>query len=349
MFRTTRAAYKPFSYAFCFDYYEQQSKLHWLPTEVSLQNDVVQWRTKVSETEKHILTQVQLYLANADTDVAGVYVKKYLPNLPLPEVQQMLLTFGSIEAIHMHSYSYTLDTLGMHESAYSAFLDIDEMREKHEWLTQERTEGLSDVQKFLLDLAIGSAFGEGVQLFSAFAILISFQRRGVMNGLGTLTGFIARDEDLHCEAMCQVFNTIKLEHADQWTDDIRNKIHDHAVRAVELEDHFVDLVFKMGDLENITADEVKKYVRYVCNKRLQTLGLKPLWNVSENPFPWMDEILHGNEHSNFFEVRPTSYSKSNFSGTWFEAWTKFDDKRKQAGETFFQSACNAVKKLFSKE
>jgi ribonucleoside-diphosphate reductase beta chain len=320
LFRGTRAAYKPFDYPFCFEMFQMQNKLHWLPSEVSLQNDMVHWRSRLSAQEKHILEQVQLFLANADTDIAGVYCDKYLPNMFLPEVRSALLAIANIEAVHQESYAYTIDTLGMSENSYSAFLAIPEMMEKHEFITETRTEDLSPVQKFLLDIAVCSGFGEGLQLFSAFAIIMSFQRRGLMNGLCTLTNFIARDEDLHCEFMLKVFNTIKDENREEWTDDLIQYIKDSALRSVILEDHFIDLTFKLGDLENLDSGSVKQYIRYVCNKRLEQMGMSPLFNVKVNPMPWMDELLGGVEHTNFFENRSTSYSKSNHSGTWEEAW-----------------------------
>src|ERR1700733_1062944 len=302
--------------------HNQQKQLHWIPEEISLQNDVVHFRSVLTESEKYLLTQVQLYLANADGDIAGCYVQKYLPVLKLPEATQMLLTIAAMEAIHIDSYSLTIDTLGMDESSYSAFMAIPEMRAKHEYLMHERTENLSDVQKFLLDIAVCSAFGEGLQLFSAFAIILSFMRRGLMNGMGQLTSFIARDEALHCEAMIRVFNTIRQEHPEAWTVDLKNYITEALVEAVTLEDHFIDLSFKLGDVDNLTAEQGKTYIRYIGNKRMHSLGApgNHFIAASINPLPWMDELLGAPEHVNFFETRSSAYSKANFSGTWEEAW-----------------------------
>ena len=325
LFKGTRLHLKPYQYPWMHEAHDTQVKLHWHPAEVSLQNDVVAWKSELTDSEKHILTQVQLYLANADSDVAGCYVQKYLPVLTLPEAQQMLLTIAAMEAIHIDSYALTIDTLGMDESSYSAFLEIPEMREKHDFLMETRAEEhLSEVQRFMLDIAICSAFGEGLQLFSAFVIILSFMRRGLMTGMGQLTTFIARDENLHCEAMIRVFNTIKQEHPEAWTDTLVEYISIAATKAVELEDHFIDLTFKMGNLGNLTAEEVKNYIRYVGNKRLHSLGIVPPWDQPTNPVPWMDELLGAPEHANFFEARSSSYSKANYSGSWSEAWQTHD-------------------------
>lgn len=318
MFRARRTSYKQaggFQYPFCFDFYQLQQKLHWLPSEVSLQNDVVCWNTELTESERHLLTQVQLFLANADGDVAASYVEKYLPNLPLPECRMMLLAIANMESIHQESYSYTIDTLGMPESSYSAFLEIPEMYEKHLFLTQQRTEKLEDVQKFLLDIAISSCLGEGLQLFSAFAIILSFMRRGLMNGLGQLTSFIARDEMFHCGGMTEVFNTISAENTNLWTAELVGHIQDSARKAVELEDHFIDMAFSMGDVPNLTAADLKQYIRHIANARLSEIQVPPVFDDSHNPIDWIDDMLYCPSVANFFEVRNANYSLDNWTGT----------------------------------
>lgn len=323
IFRGERDTYKPFAYPFAFEFYEIQNKLHWLPSEVSLAPDVKQWKTSLTPSEKHLLTQVQLFLAQADSDIADVYVNKYLPNLRLPELRMALLSIANMEAIHMNSYSYTIDTLGMPESSYSAFLEIDEMRKKHEFITKHHENLNNPVRNFMLTIAVDSGFGEGMQLFSAFALIMSFYRRGLMTGLGTLTSFIARDEDLHTEFMIKVFNTMKEENPGAFNDQLIRAIALAGHHAVVLEDHFIDLAFQLGAIENITNSEVKQYIRYIANKRLQSMGCPLLYpEVKTNPLPWMDEILAAPEHANFFETRSTSYSKSNYTGSWEDVWSK---------------------------
>lgn len=323
MFQKKRSAYKPFDYPEAFNYYMKQANHHWVPSEVSLAFDIDQWKSnRLTDSEKYILTQVQLFLANADTDIASIYTSKYLPNLPLPELQMMLTTFASMEAIHQHSYSYTIDELGMPESSYSAFLAIDSMREKHEWIQQTTVlHDLTERQRFLHSIAIGSLMGEGVQLFSAFVIILSFMRRGLMNGLGTLTKYIMQDEDLHTEGMTYVFNTIVQEHPEDWTQDLQRHVYQAAFDAIRLEDHFIDLVFQLGEVQDLTADGVKQYVRFLVNQRLQSVGLDSITSDSTNPFGWMLDYLHQNEHANFFEVRPTAYQKAATTGSWDDAWS----------------------------
>jgi len=317
--KASRAAFKPFSYPWAFEFYQLASRQHWLPVDVSLEKDMRDW-LNLTEPERNLLTQVQLYLANADTDVASNYTEKFLPLFPLPEVRMMLLAFAAMEAIHTESYAYTLDQLGFPETAYSTFLNVPEMYEKHCFVTEERTENLTDVQKTLLDIAINSVFGEGLQLFSAFVLILSFDLRGLMRGLCDLTQYIARDEDLHCKGMTRLFTTLATESNSELTPELIELINNAGRRAVELEDHFIDLAFALGDLPNITAAELKSYVRYIANKRLAEVGLSLLYpGIDANPIPWTDSIFGASVKTNNFERTGIEYQRDNLSGSWDKA------------------------------
>jgi ribonucleoside-diphosphate reductase beta chain len=323
--KASRAAFKPFSYPWAFEFYQVASRQHWLPVDVSLEKDMRDW-LNLSASERNLLTQVQLYLANADTDVAANYTEKFLPLFPLPEVRMMLLSFAAMEAIHTESYSYTIDQLGFPETAYSKFLEVPEMYEKHCFVTARRAEDLSDVQATLLDIAINSIFGEGLQLFSAFVLILSFDLRGLMRGLCDLTQYIARDEDLHCKGMTRLFVTIASENSSEMTPALIELINAAGRRAVELEDHFIDLAFELGDLPNLTAAELKRYVRYVANKRLDGIGLSPLYpDIETNPIAWTDALLGASIKTNNFERTGIEYQRDNLSGS----WKKAREKRKQ--------------------
>jgi len=131
-----RSYYKPFEYPKAFEFYEMHEKMHWLPDEVPMHQDILDWKNKLSKTEKHFLTQIFRLFTQSDVDVAGAYATKYLPLFPKPEIRMMLLSFGSREAIHIQAYAHLIDTLGMPESTYKAFMEYEAMREKHEMLEE---------------------------------------------------------------------------------------------------------------------------------------------------------------------------------------------------------------------
>lgn len=312
-----RGFYKPFQYNFAFLAYEQQQKMHWIPSEVPLHEDISDWNFKLKKEEKALLTQLFRFFTQADLDIAGGYIDKYLPIFKPPEVRMMLSAFANMEAIHVHAYSLLLDTIGMPEVEYSRFQDYEDMKAKHSYLEEVQPDSPENIAK---TLAVYSAFGEGLQLFSSFAILLNFPRFNKMKGMGQIVSWSIKDETLHIESMIKLFHTFLDENPKIWKSPLKKLIYEAAQVMVELEDKFIDLSFSEGEIEGLTTKEVKEFIRYIADKRLLQLGLKPVYKQKKNPLDWVDWITGGVEHTNFFEGRSTGYSKGALTGSWEEVW-----------------------------
>ena len=322
----SREYYKPFDYPWAFDYYLEQNKMHWTAEEVPLHEDMRDFK-KATPEEQNLLRQLFRFFTQGDVDVAQAYYERYIPAFKSPEMRMMLGAFASMEATHMHAYALLLDAIGMPESEYKAFYDHKEMVAKHEYIFQDST--LTGAHRLAKDIAIFSAFTEGLQLFSSFIILLNFPRNGKFKGMGQIVTWSVRDETLHVEGMIRTFHELIKENPEIWTDDFKAILYQVCRDMVDLEDAFIDLVFEMGSLHNLEAEEVKQYIRFIADRRLLQLGLKPNYEVKDNPLPWVDEILNGVEHMNFFEGRATEYSKNSMSGDWGEVWG--NDRMKQIG------------------
>lgn len=314
-----RDYFKPFDFPWAFEAYKLQNEMQWLPSEVELGEDASDWVNKLSDEEKNLLTQLFRFFTQADLDVAGAYSSRYLPVIKSPEVRMAMLSFGNMEAIHQHAYSLLIDTVGMPESEYQAFHSFKVMQEKHEYVTEHnpwKGEKDSEIKKLAFDLAKFSAFTEGLQLFSSFAILMNFPRHNKMKGMGTIVDWSIKDESLHVETMIKVFHALVDEHPEIWTDSFKKEIYQCCRDMVSHEDHFIDLAFELGGIEGLTKEEIKMYIRYIADRRLLQLGLKANYGVKENPLPWLDVMLNAKEHSNFFENRATDYGKGALQGDW---------------------------------
>uniref|UniRef100_A0A1B0G1P6 Propionyl-CoA carboxylase beta chain, mitochondrial n=1 Tax=Glossina morsitans morsitans TaxID=37546 RepID=A0A1B0G1P6_GLOMM len=221
-----------------------------------------------------------------------------------------------------------IDTIGMPESEYQAFLKYDAMRKKYEYMLEFEESKKHDKKHVAKTLAVFGAFTEGLQLFASFAILLNFQRFGKMKGMGQIIAWSARDETLHTNSIIMLFNTFIKENNEIWNDEFKEELYSACRTIVELEDEFIKLAFNFGDVEGLSAEEVRNYIRYVANRRLMQLGLESIYDVNDNPIPWLDEILNGVEHTNFFENRVTEYSRAATQGTWEEAFTENDTNNK---------------------
>jgi ribonucleoside-diphosphate reductase beta chain len=312
-----RQYFKPFSYPWAYDAWLKHEQSHWIHTEVPMLEDVKDWKKRLTSEEKTFLTNIFRFFTQGDIDVAGGYVNNYLPYFPQPEVRMMLCGFAAREALHVAAYSHLIETLGMPETTYNEFMQYEEMKAKHDFFAQIAGQ---DAQTIAQQIAAFSAFTEGMQLFSSFIMLLNFPRHGKMKGMGQIITWSIVDETMHAESMIKLFRTFIEENRDIWNDELKSEIYKIAEKMVELEDKFIDLAFLIGPMEGLNGDDVKRYIRYIADRRLISLGLKGIFKVKKNPLPWVEEMVNAPIHTNFFENRATDYAKGALSGSWESVW-----------------------------
>lgn len=317
MLLTPRPTYAPFEYDQAYNYWELQQQSHWLHTEISMASDINDWKLNLSEAEKNVIgnilkgfTQAEVFIAEYWSSMVSKWFKK-------PEIQMMGAAFASMESVHAVSYAYLNQSLGLED--FSAFLHEPTAKAKIDRLISTKGKSKTEIAR---SLAIFSAFNEGVNLFSSFAILLNFSRFNKMKGLGQIISFSIKDESLHSEAGCWLFRTFISEYPEIWTDELKKEIYDAARLTVELEDAFIDKVFELGDVEGLKASDMKAFIRHRCNTKLQDIGLKSNWkNIDKEALKrmeWFDILSAGVSQQDFFAGRVTDYSKGtiNFSKIW---------------------------------
>jgi glutaredoxin 3 len=309
----TSVVYKPFHYPWAVDYAVSHEKIHWGEWEAKLADDVTQWQgNKLTKEEKNHITQILRLFTQSDVAVGTNYIEYYLQKFKNNEIRAMLTSFANREFIHQRAYALLNDTLGLPEEEYSAFTQYKAMSDKVEFMQN------IDVHSHTgLAMSIArSVMNEGMSLFSAFVMLLNYQRFGKMKGMCEIVEWSVRDESMHCDGMVKLFREFCDEHPKVVTDDFKKDVYQMFRDGVALEDKVIDLAFKLGDVEGITAQEVKQYIRYIADRRLIQLGLKGNWKVKENPLPWLDWVLNGDSFKNFFEGTVTDYNASGMEGEW---------------------------------
>ena len=314
---TSNPVYKPFRYPWAYEAWLQQQRIHWLPEEVPLADDVKDWQKNLTQSERNLLTQIFRFFTQADVEVNNCYMKHYSQVFKPTEVLMMLSAFSNIETVHIAAYSHLLDTIGMPEIEYTAFLKYKEMKDKYDYMQSFSVANKTEIAK---TLAAFGAFTEGLQLFASFAILMNFPRFNKMKGMGQIVSWSVRDETLHCLSLIRLFRTFVQENPEIWTEEFRRDLYLVCATIVDHEDAFIDLAFELGGVQGLDASLTKQYIRFIADRRLQQLGLEPLYNIEKNPLPWLDEMLNAVEHANFFENRSTEYSKASTAGSWEEAF-----------------------------
>ena len=317
-----RTAFKPFEYPWCYQAWDAQQKSHWIPDEVPMADDVRDWHTKLTESEKNLITHIFRLFTQSDVEVSKSYHMVYMPRFKPIEIQMMLAAFQNMETIHAAAYSHLLDTLGLPEIEYNKFLEYQAMKDK--WESWQNFMDPKNDEELALSMAAFGGFTEGMQLFASFAMLLNFPRFGKMKGMGQIITWSVRDETLHCESIIKLFHTLLKERPELNTARLRDLIEEHARQVVAQEDKFIDLAFELGPVNGMTPEDIKQYIRFIADRRLIQLGYKGIFKVKENPLDWLDEMLNSVEHVNFFEQRGTEYSKAATDGTWEDVWDSVD-------------------------
>ena len=310
-----RVVYKPFEYPQAKDYWLKQQQAHWLHTEVPMANDVTDWSSNLKDHEKNVVGGILKGFAQTETVVNDYWTGLVTKWFRKPEIIMMATTFGAFETIHAEAYSLLNEQLGLDN--FAEFLEDESTAAKIESLMDVRDghNGEIDYHEVARSLAIFSAFTEGVNLFSSFAVLLSFKMRNKLKGVGQIVEWSVRDESLHSQAGCWLFRTLMEEHPELKTDKLIAEIREAATAAMELEFNFIDKVFEMGDLENLTKEDLKNFIKHRINTKMGDLGLKPLIPSEDidqgalKTMLWFDAVIAGKQHTDFFANRVTNYSK----------------------------------------
>ena len=266
-----RIPYKPFDYP---EYYLEgwlpQAQAFWLHTEIPMSGDVKDWNERLKPKEKNLVGNILLGFAQTECAVSDYWTQNVVNWFPKHEIQQMAMMFGSQETIHAVAYSYLNETLGLED--YEAFL--------HEPATSARFDNLVaydgkvDPIEIGRSIAIFSAFAEGVSLYSAFAVLYSFQLRNLLKGVCQQMKWSVRDESLHSKMGCRLFRQMCHEIPDL-KEDVERSEH---LPKTEIQSYnrrnIIDKNFSGDGYLSAYDDEMKEYVGELCEWEINKFGYK---------------------------------------------------------------------------
>lgn len=308
---TKRVAFKPFRYQWAYDYWFAQQNAHWLHTEISMMQDVRDWKENLNESEKNVVGSILKGFTQAECEI-GDYWSTMVPRwFPVPEIKMLGKCLGSVEDIHASAYSYLNDTLGLDD--FEAFLEDEATMAKLKVL-MDIDPYTKDLSKIAKSIALFSACAEGIQLFSSFAVLLSFRKSNRLIGVGQQMIYSVRDESLHSEAGCKIFRTIIEENPEIWTESFRADLYAGIELAIHNEFTFINKTFEMGDLDTISKAQLKNFMYDRANRKLAELMLPPKYIVNAellDEMSWFYMLISGEQQTDFFANKETGYAKPN--------------------------------------
>jgi ribonucleoside-diphosphate reductase beta chain len=307
----------PMRHTYAWDAYNTGNSNHWLPTEISMQKDIEQWKspTFLTAGERQALKTVLGFFSTADSIAANNIVIAFYKHITSPECRLYLLRQGYEEAIHTHAYQYIVESLGLDQSEiFNMYREVDAIYNKDEFVLtfnegifnpEFKTGTFENDQKFLENIFVFSLILEGIFFYSSFAVMFGFQRQNKMVGSAEQIQYIMRDESQHLNFGINLINSIKEEQPELWTDEFKQRMIELVKKAVVLEYTYAKEVFPDG-IFGMNAEGFKKYIEHIADRRLARVGLPEQYGTP-NPFPWMSEAIDLNKEKNFFETRVIEY------------------------------------------
>lgn len=306
-----RVSFKPFQYQWAYDAWFAQQNAHWLHTTIPMQKDIKDWNENLSEKEKNVIGNILKGFTQTEVivnDYWSTYVTRWFP---VPEIKMMAVTFGAFETIHSVAYSYLNDTLGLTD--FEAFLEDEATMKKLNTL-MEIDSNDNKIENIAKSLALFSACAEGIQLYSSFAVLLSFRMSNRMTGIGQQMLYSIKDENLHSESGCKLFRTLVEENQHIWTSNFKDILYEGVDLSLKNEFFYIDKIFELGDLETITKEQLKNFMYDRANRKLKELMLEEKYEVNQEllkELDWFYILTSGEKQTDFFANHEVEYSKPN--------------------------------------
>jgi ribonucleoside-diphosphate reductase beta chain len=312
----------PLKYQWAWEKYLAGCNNHWMPTEVSMQADIALWKSEgdgpnaLTTAERTMLKRNLGFFATAESLVANNIVLAVYRQLTNPECRQYLLRQAFEEAVHTHTFQYICTSLGLDEGElFNMYREVDSITAKDAWALQY-TQHLEDPdfrtgtpetdQAFLRDLVAFYVIFEGMWFYTGFAQILSLGRRNKMVGIAEQYQYILRDESIHLNFGIDVINQIKIENPHLWSAEFQAEVRQMLTTACELEIAYGRDTMPTGML-GLSAEQCERYMHFITNRRCTQIGLEPLYPDTDNPFPWMSEMMDLKKEKNFFETRVIEY------------------------------------------
>jgi len=302
-----RQTYRPFEYPQFYEFYRNQQLVHWTKDEINLGQDVQDWNMHLTQNEKDVIGGILKGFTQMEI-LVGDYWRKVAEWFPKPEIAMMASAFSYFESIHMDNYAMINEQLQLDD--FSAFLYDTATKQKLDYFI-ERPE-IKSKEEIAKSIAIFSAFAEGCLLFSSFAVLLSFQKENLMKGVGQIVSFSIRDENSHSQGGIYLFNKI-IEEYPEIKEQIKDDILEAANICYQLEEQFLNNLFKTGNIRTLTKEELLNFVKDRLNLKLQELGYEKIFEINKEllqNISWFGSLSSGREFGDFFATRVSEYSQN---------------------------------------
>lgn len=307
-----RIAYKPFAFPELASYADAIQQSYWIVSEYNFTSDVQDFKVTLTPQEKEAVRRAMLAISQIEVAVKTFW-GKIGDRLPLPEIQEVGVTFADSEVRHSRAYSHLLEVLGLNNE-FSKVLEVPAIKKRVNYAQKALAKARTDSNKdFVESVLLFSLFIENVSLFSQFLIISQMNKeKGVLKGISNVIASTSLEEATHNDFGCAVVNIIREEHPEWFDKEMEERIEKLVLQAFEAEEAIVNWIFEEGELDYLTKEEVIEYIKNRFNTGLDQVGFSPVFEIDEELLTnttWFDLQNNSTTHTDFFAKRSVNYTK----------------------------------------
>ncbi len=313
-----RTNLKPYEYPELHEYVNAIRHSYWVHTEFNYTRDIDDFKTRVTDAERDAIRKTMLAIAQIEVAVKSFWGNIY-NRMPKPEIGSVGFTFAESEVRHMDAYAHLLEILGLNDE-FRTLTDVPVIKKRVEYL--EKVIAFSktgETREYSQAVLLFSLFIEHVSLFSQFLIMMSFNKhRNLFKGISNAVEATSKEEQIHGMFGIDLINIIRQEHPDWFDDSHRETVRMMCVEAYQAESAIIDWIFETGELEFLSKDEIKEFIKQRLNNSLQSIGMSAVFGINEellDKTDWFNDEVIATKHVDFFDKRSINYNKRQTSVT----------------------------------
>ncbi len=303
---------KPYEYPNLNEYVNAIRHSYWIHTEFNFTSDIQDFKTHLSETEKHSIKNTMLAISQIEVAVKTFWGDIY-KRMPKPEIGSVGSTFAESEVRHHDAYSHLLEILGLNNEFENLKKNPIMMRRVN-YLEAALSKSKSEENKdYTESVLLFSLFIEHVSLFSQFLIIMAFNKfKNALKGISNVVEATSKEEQIHGDFGIDLIKIIKSENPEWFDEDHTLMIQEMCKEAFSAESKIIDWIFEKGELDFLPKDVVNEFIKNRFNKSLESIDVPSIFEIDENLLSqteWFDDEIIGTKHGDFFVKRSINYSK----------------------------------------
>lgn len=308
----------PYEYPQLLKYKDAIRHSYWIDTEFNFTSDIQDFMVNISESEREVIKRTMLSIAQIEVSVKTFWADMY-KRMPITEVGDVGMTFAESEVRHKDAYARLLRILGL-EKDFETVIDVPAISNRIKYLSKylDGTRS-SDNKMYTKSVLLFSLFIEHVSLFSQFLIMMSFDKhKKVLKGISNVVEATSKEEDIHGNFGAEIINIIRKENPEWFDDDFERLIYSACKKAYKAECGVLDWIFENSELDFLSKETIKEFIKNRFNNSLLKIGYKPLFDIDYDMVSetqWFEVEVMATKEGDFFNKKSSDYNKKGKSIT----------------------------------